>query len=221
MLLVMNTNFIPVQIFMFFLGGVINLAYLKTVKNANALACAVLQLLVVLAGVATLVNGWSADLVFGMLASYFTYDAIHSLGMFLKYKSVIDAVFVLHHFTGVYAMNIITRDVADIGIYTVVFITCIEFSNFLRNTSDGFQVSWPRPILHYTWPFTKLVGPFYTTVQMFKGMPEKHYNSALFTALVFGVLTLGDTYNTYQEYLESKSSVGNINESSENSRKVE
>lgn len=184
---------------MFLLGGGLNLIYSKTVKNANALACSILQLLVVIAGLATLINDRSSDLVFAMLGAYFTYDAIHSI---VNYKNVMDAVFVLHHFTGVYAMNIITQDIAHIGIYTVAFITCIEFSNFLRNTSDGFEVSWPRPILHYTWPVTKIVGPIYTTVHMFKGMPDKHYTSALFTALVFGVLTLGDTWNTYQEYLE-------------------
>jgi hypothetical protein len=197
----LSSLMLPLQCFIVGLGGSLNVYYFKKVKNANALAASVIQIFIVLSGVLTLLNGWNGDLTFGLLSAYFVYDGLHCI---FNYQSFLDVVFVIHHLVGIGAMHIIATSIQNIEIYTVMFITCIESSNFLRNYSDGWEVYWPRPYLHYSFPFCKLMGPFYATAEIFKIIPDEHYSSALVTALVFGMITLCDAHQTFGEFRESR-----------------
>ena len=188
------------QLFIISLGGCLNIYYFKKVKNANALAASVIQVFIVLSGFLTVLNGWSGELTFGLLGAYFVYDTIHSV---VNYQSMMDMVFIIHHAVGIYAMHVILTSVRDIETFTVLFITFIEISNFLRNLCDGWEITWPKPLLYGTFPFCKLLGPIYVTTEMFKMMPDTHYNIAFFTAMVFGVITLCDAHITYGEYRDS------------------
>lgn len=193
-------SLLPLQCFVVGLGGSLNLYYFKKVKNANALSASVIQILIIVSGISTILHGWDGDLTFGLLGAYFVYDTIHSI---VNYQSVLDAVFIFHHVVGIGAMHIIATSIKNIEIYTVMFITFIEISNFLRNYSDGWEVSWPRPLLHYTFPFCKILGPIFATTEIFKVIPDEHYFSAFFTAVVFGIITLCDAHMTFGEYRES------------------
>jgi hypothetical protein len=191
---------LPLQCFIVVLGGSMNVYYFKKVKNANALAASVLQIFIILSGISTILYGWTAELTFGMLSAYFVFDALHSI---VNYQSVLDAVFIFHHLVGIGAMHIIATSIKSIEMYTIIIVTSIEISNFLRNHSDGWEVLWPRPLLYYTFPICKLIGPFYAGAEIFKVIPDEHYSSAFFTAVVFGVITLCDAHLTYGEYREN------------------
>jgi len=196
----MSNLLLPIQVAVVVLGCSLNIYYFKKVKNANALAASVIQVFIVLSGIATILCEWTGDLTFGLLGAYFIYDALHSM---VNYQTMLDIVFIFHHAVGIGAMNIIATSIKHIEIYTVVFITCIEISNFLRNFTDGWEIMWPRPLLHYTFPFCKLLGPIWATSEIFKVIPDEHYTAAFFTAVVFGIITLCDAHLTYGEYRES------------------
>lgn len=183
------------------LGGTLNVYYFKKVKSANALAASVLQIFIVLSGFWTLLNRLSGEVTFGLLTAYFVYDGLHSI---FNYQGYVDVVFIIHHIVGITAMQIISTSIKSIEIYTVLFITCIEMSNCLRNFSDGWEVSWPRPLLHYSFPFCKLLGPIYATVQIFKAVPKEHLFSATSTTIVFGIITLFDAHQTFVEFRDSR-----------------
>jgi hypothetical protein len=194
------SNLLALQCAIVALGGVLNVYFFKKVKNANALAASVIQVFIVVSGFATVINGWTGELTFGLLAAYFVYDGLHSL---LNYQSMLDIVFIFHHAVGIGAMHIIATSIREIELYTVIFITCIEISNFFRNVTDGWEITWPRPMLYYTFPFCKLLGPVWATNEIFKVIPDEHFIKAIFTAVVFGVITLCDAHQTHGEYRES------------------
>lgn len=196
----MSAILLPMQCAVVALGCCLNLYYFKKVKNANALAASVIQIFIVLSGIITTIYGESGELTFGLLSAYFVYDGLHSI---FNYQSVLDIVFIFHHVVGIWAMQIIATSIPHIERFTVMFITCIEISNFLRNFTDGWEVSGPRPLLFYTFPVCKLLGPIWVTSEMFKVMPDEFYNSAFFTAFVFGVITLCDAHLTYGEYRDT------------------